>query len=195
MCHLRICRIIRCSSRSSVSEEHLIGSSGPCLSVAFIVPYRQPALPGVIAGRHCCNSGNRDRCWKTLLQQWEPRSLLEHILTQQWEPRSLLEHIVAAGVTEAILGIHCCNSGNRDHCWSTLLNGGDRGHYWVTTMISDHIISIMTLISLLAHQLFYQWIWMPWDVVTRLGKVININSRFSSNSADILVSLLNKHVA
>jgi hypothetical protein len=33
----------------------------------------------VIVVTYYCNSGNLGHCWNTLLQQWEPRSMLEHV--------------------------------------------------------------------------------------------------------------------
>jgi hypothetical protein len=54
-------KVFRCSSSSSVGEEHLMGPSmSVCLSV--VLGGRQPALPGV-----------------TVAQQCEQRSLLEHL--------------------------------------------------------------------------------------------------------------------
>jgi hypothetical protein len=47
--------------------------------VMFFLETRQPVLPGVIVGTRC-NSGNKGHCWNALLQQWEPRSLLETLL-------------------------------------------------------------------------------------------------------------------
>jgi hypothetical protein len=54
-----------------------------CLSATFYLETRQPPWFEVISGAHCCNNVNRGHCWKTLLQQCEPRSLLEHIVTTQ----------------------------------------------------------------------------------------------------------------
>jgi hypothetical protein len=50
----------------------------------------------------------------------------------QWELILLMEHTVATMGTGAINVIHCCNNGDRDHCW-------------FTTMTSDHIITTVTL--------------------------------------------------
>jgi hypothetical protein len=55
-------------------------SMSACLSIAFFVETRQPALPGVIFGTHCCDNGTRDYCWNTccnsgkrgwfIIEQW-----------------------------------------------------------------------------------------------------------------------------
>jgi hypothetical protein len=72
---------IRCSSCSSVSEEHLLGlSMSVCLSVCCIfLQTRQPAWPFLIVGTHyatmgtevtvgthCCDNGRRGHCLGTL---------------------------------------------------------------------------------------------------------------------------------
>jgi hypothetical protein len=86
-----------------------------CLSVAFFLGTRQLTCPEVIVG--------------AVLQQCDPRSLLEHIvptvgtkglsehIVAKYEPRSLLEHIVVTVWTEAIVGSHCSNNGlGYDYC-------------------------------------------------------------------------------
>jgi hypothetical protein len=65
----------------------------------------------------------RGHCWN-ILQQQEPRLLLENIVMQQWEPRSLLGHIVTT-------------KGTRDRCW-------------LITVTSDHIIAAVALDSIVA---------------------------------------------
>jgi hypothetical protein len=80
----------------------------------------------------------QNHLWKTLLQQWEPRSLLEHMVSEQLEQRKLLERIVmqqwkfmfAAVGTDTIVGIRGCDGGNRGNCY----NSRDRGHCWFTAV-------------------------------------------------------------
>jgi hypothetical protein len=93
-------RTARCSSRSSVSEEHRLGLSMYVCRV--FLGTRQPAWPGVTVAAMATEV------------------ILGHIVTQQWESMHLLEHTVSVG-TQAVVGTHCCNSGNRGNCWDTLL--------------------------------------------------------------------------
>jgi hypothetical protein len=91
-----------------------------CLSVAFFLGTSRRACPEVIVGADCCNivnrghcwnafvqleqrpllvyivaSGNLGLCWSALLQQCEPRSLLEHIVTVPWDTTVAFDTIVA----------------------------------------------------------------------------------------------------
>jgi hypothetical protein len=61
-------------------------------------------------------------------------------LLQLWGPISFLEHFGAAVGSEAIVGTHRCNSGDRGIVGVYLCNRGSWSHYWLATMTSDHII-------------------------------------------------------
>jgi hypothetical protein len=64
------------SSRSSVSQELLMGLS---MSVAFFYELDNTHNPGSLL-KQIVATLERDRCMIKLLQQWEPRSLLEYIV-------------------------------------------------------------------------------------------------------------------
>jgi hypothetical protein len=99
-------RIFRYSSRCRVREETPMG---PSMSVCLFF-LRNEATPMI-----------RGHCWNILFQQRD-LSLLEHIIPEQWEPRSLLEHVATMGPrlsldyivatmgTEVIIGSHYHNN-------------------------------------------------------------------------------------
>jgi hypothetical protein len=97
--------LFRCSSHSSVSEEHLRGPSmSVCLSVnRVLLGTGQPPWPEVIVGVLCYNIVNRGHCWNALLM-WIGSFFLTH-----W-----------------------CNSLNLGHWWLTLLHQRSRItlHQW-----------------------------------------------------------------
>jgi hypothetical protein len=79
-----------------------------------------------------------------------PTSIIHHhywsTLLQQWAPRSLLEHIAMVGTGE-IVEAHCCNSGNCNHCLNTHCNSRNQGSCWFTTKTSDHMTATSPLIT------------------------------------------------
>jgi hypothetical protein len=76
----------------------------------------------------------RDHCFNTLLRNTWNQGHCLNTLMQQWEPRSLLRQIAATTVTKVTVETNCCNNGNQGHCL-------------FTTVISDHIATMTSGIT------------------------------------------------
>jgi hypothetical protein len=91
--------IFRCSSRSKVSDEHLMGR--PCLSVCRAFPIKQITLmTQMIVGARCCKNANQVVA-KQMLQQYEPMSVLKHIVATMYTGT-----LLACTVSNNDLGSH-----------------------------------------------------------------------------------------